>query len=115
MSTWSEAATQIKAWQTANAGKVKSLLVKAGDIGSINSQLPGGMQGFRVYLGLDSNGNITGTLVGCTLDANGNYNDYNIPVSQTDFNNAVSAGTLPTKRSTDPCPTVCGGANYLNS
>lgn len=113
MSTWSEAATQIKAWQAANPGKVKSLLVKAGDIGAINSQLSSGMQAFRLYLGLDSNGNITGTLVGCTQDANGNYNDYNIPVSGTDFIN--NASTLPTKRATDPCPTVCGGANYLNS
>jgi hypothetical protein len=115
MSTWSEAATQIKAWQSVNPSKSKCFMITAGDIASLNAQVAGGLNALRIYLGQDANGNITAFFVGCIDDGSGNYNDYNIPSNQANWNTAVNNNTLPLKKDARPCPVNCSSNNYLNS
>jgi len=112
---WSDALTQIKAWQTNNQGQSKCFLITAGEIASLNAQLSGGMNALKVYLGQDSNGKITAFFIGCVDDGNGSYNDYNVPANQSAWNTAVNNNTLPLKKDGLPCPTACGSSNYLNS
>lgn len=112
---WSDAATQIKAFQAANPNQSKCFLITAGDIAALNSQLAAGMNAIRVYLGQDTTGKISAFFIGCVTDGNGGYNDYNIPSNQQAWNNAVNSGTLPLKKDGAPCPTSCSSANYLNS
>lgn len=112
---WSEAATQIKAWQANNPNQSKCFLITAGDIANLNSQIPAGMNAIKIYLGQDANGKISAFFIGCVSDGATGYNDYNIPANQTAWNNAVNAGTLPMKKDGSPCPTSCGTNNYLNS
>jgi hypothetical protein len=113
--TWSQAATEIKNWQTNNPGKPISFLIKAGEIAQLNGQTESGMDAIKVYLGSDANGVITAYFVGAVSDGGTGFNDYGIPVTLTAFNNALSAGTIPLKRDALPCPTQCGTNNYLNS
>ena len=115
MSTWNEAVTQIKAWQTNNPNQTKNILLTAGQIAALNAQLETGADAISIYLGEDANGKITAFAVAALSDGNGNYNDWNIPTTETDFDSAVSAATIPAKRDAQPCPTYCRGANYLNS
>ena len=113
--TWAEVATQIKAWQANNPNQPKCFLITAGEVSQINAQLSSGLNALKIYLGQDANGTISAFFIGCVSDGNGGYNDYNIPTNQTSWNNAVNAGTLPLKKEGQPCPTVCGTTNYLNS
>ena len=113
--TWSQVATEIKTWQTNNPGQTKSILLTAGQIAAINAQIEQGADALDIYLGEDSNGQINGYAIAAMSDGNGNYNDWNIPTNQTDFDSAVSSGTIPLKRDAQPCPTYCRSANYLNS
>jgi hypothetical protein len=113
--TWSEAATQIKAWQTKNPNQPKCFLITAGDVSQLNAQLAAGMNALKLYLGQDANGVLTAFFIGCVSDGNGSFNDFEIPSNQTSWNNAISSGTLPLKKEALPCPTVCGTSNYLNS
>ena len=115
MSTWSEAAIQIKAWQTANPSQSKCFMITAGDIASLNAQAAGGLNAIKVYLGQDTNGKITAFFIGCISDGNDGYNDYSVPANQPAWNTALNAGTLPLKKDGLPCPANCGSNNYLNS
>lgn len=114
MPTWSEALTQIKAWQSANPNQSKCFMITAGEIASLNAQVASGLNALKVYLGQDANGKITAFFIGCISDGSGGYNDYNIPSNQSAWNTAVSGGTLPLKKDGAPCPTDCGSNNYLN-
>jgi hypothetical protein len=112
--TWSEIASQIKAWQANNPNQPKCFLITAGDISQINAQLASGMNALKVYLGQDPHGIISAFFIGCISDGGG-FSDYNIPSNQTAWNNAINSGTLPLKKEGLPCPTQCGAINYLNS
>lgn len=111
---WTDAATQIKAWQSANPNQTKCMLITAAEISSINAQSTG-ICALKIYLGQDANGNVTGFFIGCVDDGNGGYNDFNIPLNQSGWNTALSANLLPVKKDAKPCPVWCGTSNYLNS
>lgn len=99
MSTYTDACTNTAAFRSQYSGKVKRLLLTAGQIQSLLAQVEDGLDGVAIYLTWCDN-DFGGVAVGVQKDQNGNYNDVNI-----------STGIVIPK----PCPTFCGGSNALNS
>ena len=87
------AATLTAAWRSANPSAVQAEFFGITNINTILNQ--SGCVGLRIYLGLDSSGNIQLVLCGATS----NENDM--------LNYILDTGV--------PCPTQCGAANVLNS
>jgi hypothetical protein len=112
---WSDAVTQIKAWQLTHPNQPKCFLITAADIASINAQLTGGMSALKMYLGQDANGTVSAFFIGCVADGSGSYDDCNMPGNQSVWNSALGANALPVKKDGLPCPTHCGSTNVLNS
>lgn len=125
MATWQEAIDRVKAFRN----YVKSLtgpakdaakyayMIKTEDIELLLNQKGGGakLNGIRVYIGAENiGGSIVPSLymVAVEEDAEGKYNDYNVPNNSTAL---TASNTLPLLGVTHPCPVYCGKTDILNS
>lgn len=125
MATWQEAIDRVKAFRN----YVKSLtepakdaakyayMIKTEDIELLLNQKGDGIKlnGIRVYIGAEKiEGSIVPSLymVAVEEDAEGKYNDYNVPDNSTSL---TTNTTLPLLAKTHPCPVYCGKTDILNS
>lgn len=126
MATWQEAIDKVKAFRN----YVKSLtgpardaakyayMIKAEDIELLLNQKGDGtkLNGIRVYIGAETiEGKVVPSLymVAVEKDAEGTYNDYNVPDNSDSLTS--SKATLPLLGVTHPCPVYCGKTDILNS
>jgi|GEM_PF-6931802 len=93
-----------------SADKSISFLFTKEDLASLLNQVEGGLDGIRIYVGLEAytGGKAVRLYAVGTEKAIGDiYNDYAIPAAEEDSETLLLGGR--------PCPYYCGSANGLNS
>lgn len=100
MSTYTDACDNNSAYRSSYSTKKKAFLIKANELAQLQAAHEGGLDGVRIYLGLDGDGDFVGHFVGVVKDTSDNYNDVN-----------CETAIIKAK----PCPTFCGSGNGLNS
>lgn len=100
MSVYTDACSQNSAYRSAYSTKKKAFLIKANELAQLQAASETGLDGVRVYLGLDGDGDFVGHVVGVIKDGSDVYNDVNCETA------IVKA---------KPCPVFCGSSNALNS
>jgi len=117
--SWNDTKTNVQDFRTpANADQSLCYVLTSNELLSLINQGGNVLDGIRIYLGKKMVGtNVTTNIhvIGVVKDANGNFNDYDIPVTTNDFNNRVAANTMPLLVNGKPCPVWCSSPNVLNT